>query len=57
MTPTATGPVFAVQCPNAQCRKYLLVEERDRGQTVTCLICKQPFRVAADAGPPAAPRQ
>ena len=57
MTPSATGQVFAVQCPNPQCRKFLLVEEHDRGRTVTCLICKQPFRVAADAGPQEPPRK
>jgi hypothetical protein len=39
--------VFAVRCPNPQCRKYMLVEEHDRGQTVHCLICKQPIRVPA----------
>jgi len=38
--------VFAVQCPNPQCRKFQLVEERDCGKTVPCLLCKSPIRVA-----------
>ena len=42
--------VFAVQCPEPRCRKYMLVEERDRGQVVPCLICKTPIRVGADPG-------
>ena len=46
--------VFAVQCPEPRCRKYMLVEEHDRGQVVQCLICKTPIRVGADpaAGAP-----
>lgn len=49
--------VFAVQCPNPQCRKYQLVEERDRGNVVQCLICKTSIRVAAaSSAPPAAPK-
>jgi hypothetical protein len=46
--------VFAVQCPNPRCRKYMLVEERDRGQVVMCLLCKTPIRVGGD--PNARPR-
>ncbi len=37
--------VFAVQCPEPKCRKYMLVEEEDRGKVVQCLICKTPIRV------------
>ena len=37
--------VFAVQCPEPKCRKYMLVEEHDRGTVVPCLICKTPIRV------------
>jgi len=37
--------VFAVQCPNPKCRKYMLVEEHDRGNVVLCLLCKTPIRV------------
>lgn len=46
---------FAIQCPNPSCRKYQLVEERDRGQVVACLICKTSIRVAgATSSPPPA---
>ena len=37
--------VFAVQCPNAKCRKYMLVEEHDRGKVVACLLCKTAIKV------------
>lgn len=37
--------VFAVQCPEPKCRKFMLVEEDDRGNVVPCLICKTPIRV------------
>ncbi len=37
--------VFAVQCPEPKCRKYMLVEEEDRGTIVLCLVCKTPIRV------------
>jgi len=37
--------VFAVQCPEPKCRKFMLVEEHDRGKVVPCLICKTPIRV------------
>jgi hypothetical protein len=37
--------VFAVQCPEPGCRKFMLVEEHDRGNVVPCLICKTPIRV------------
>jgi hypothetical protein len=53
MSTTAGVPgVFAVQCPNPRCRKYMLVEDRDRGQVVACLLCKTPIRVG---GQPAQP--
>jgi hypothetical protein len=45
MTPSAPGGVFAVQCPNPKCRKYMLVEDHDRGKVVPCLLCKTPIRV------------
>ena len=41
---TPTG-VFAVQCPNPRCRKYMLVEDHDRGNVVLCLLCKTAIRV------------
>ncbi len=37
--------VFAVQCPNPKCRKYMLVEESERGKGTTCLLCKTPIKV------------
>jgi hypothetical protein len=46
--------VFAVQCPNPQCRKFMLVEEHDRNKVVNCLICKTPIRVGS--GPAQSPR-
>jgi hypothetical protein len=37
--------VFAVQCPNPRCRKFMLVEEHDRGKVVNCLLCKTAIKV------------
>lgn len=45
--------VFAVQCPNPKCRKFMLVEDHDRNNVVACLLCKTAIRVG---GGPAAPR-
>jgi hypothetical protein len=42
--------VFAVQCPEPKCRKFMLVEEEDRGNVVACLICKTPIRVGGSGG-------
>lgn len=44
--------VFAVQCPNAKCKRYMLVEDHDRGKVVPCLLCKTPIKVGG--GTPAA---
>lgn len=44
--------VFAVQCPNPKCRKFMLVEDQVRieGQ-VKCLICRTDIKIAdAKAG-------
>ncbi len=43
--------VFAVQCPNPKCRKFMLVEERDRGKVVACLLCKASIKVGGTANP------
>lgn len=51
-SPSAPLGVFAVQCPSPRCRKYMLVEDHQRGQVVTCLLCKTPIRVAAPPPPP-----
>jgi hypothetical protein len=45
MNPSTVGGVFAVQCPNPKCRKYMLVEDHDRDKVVPCLLCKTPIRV------------
>jgi hypothetical protein len=45
--------VFAVQCPNPKCRKYMLVEERDRDKVVPCLLCKTAIRVGSAPAPKA----
>jgi hypothetical protein len=45
--------VFAVQCPNPKCKKYMLVEDHDRSKLVACLLCKTSIKVAA--GPAAKP--
>jgi hypothetical protein len=37
--------VFAVQCPNPKCRKYMLVEDHDRNKIVACLLCKTSIKV------------
>jgi hypothetical protein len=37
--------VFAVQCPNPKCRKYMLVEDHDRNRVVACLLCKTAIKV------------
>lgn len=42
--------VFAVQCPNAKCRKFMLVEDRDRNAVVKCLICKTAIKVGNPGG-------
>ena len=49
--------VAAVRCPNAKCRKFMLVEDADQGKVVACLICKQAVKVPLAAGKPAAPRE
>ncbi len=46
--------VFAVQCPNPRCRKYMLVEDQDRNKVVACLICKSPIRLGASTPAPPA---
>ena len=43
--------VFAVQCPNAKCRKYMLVEDHQRNQVVACLLCKTAIRVGSEPLP------
>ena len=52
MTTSTAAGVFAVQCPNPRCRKFMLVEAHDRGKVVPCLLCKTPIRVGGAAPPP-----
>jgi len=51
----AASGVFAVQCPNPKCKKYMLVEQHDQGKVVPCLLCKTPIRVGGST-PPSASR-
>lgn len=58
MTASIHTSAFAVRCPNPQCRKYMLVEEQDRGKVVTCLACKGKIQVAPSVPPvPPAPKK
>jgi hypothetical protein len=47
--PSNVPGVFAVQCP--KCKKFMLVEERDRENVVACLLCKTPIRVGGNPPP------
>jgi len=47
--------VFAVQCPNPKCRKFMLVEDHDQGQVVQCLLCKTAIKIGASPAPPPSP--
>ena len=42
--------VFAVQCPNPKCKKFMLVEDRDLGKVVSCLLCKTAIKVGGQKG-------
>jgi predicted Zn finger-like uncharacterized protein len=46
---------FIVQCPHADCRKFMLLEDSARGDAVECLLCKKPIKLEArsSAGSPA----
>lgn len=37
---------FRLQCPQANCRKFMLLEDEARGTIVDCLVCKQSLNVA-----------
>jgi hypothetical protein len=45
--------VFAVQCSNPKCKKFMLVEDHQHGKVVPCLICKTPIKVSAAPRPDA----
>ncbi len=55
--PSNVPGVFAVQCPNPRCRKFMLVEERDRDHVVPCLLCKTPIRIGGNPKPTPPPRR
>lgn len=37
--------VLTVQCPATACRKYMMVEDGERGRVVSCLICRTKIAV------------
>ena len=39
--------VFAVQCPNPKCKKFMLVEADQQGKVVPCLLCRTSIKVGA----------
>ena len=43
--------VFAVQCPNPKCAKFMLVEDHEKNKVVTCLLCKTAIKVGAPTVP------
>jgi hypothetical protein len=54
--------VFAVQCPNPKCKKFMLVEDHQRGKVVPCLLCRTAIKVgtsipAISSGPIALPKK
>jgi hypothetical protein len=42
--------VFAIQCPNPKCRKFMLVEDEQRNKVVPCLLCKEPIKIGGGSG-------
>jgi hypothetical protein len=43
--------VFAVQCPNPKCKKFMLVEDHQQGKVVPCLLCRTAIKIGVT--PPA----
>jgi hypothetical protein len=48
--------VFAVQCPNPKCKKYMLVEDHERNKVVACMLCKTGIKVGGGAPPASSAR-
>jgi hypothetical protein len=46
--------VFAVQCPNPKCKKFMLVEDHQQGKVVPCLICRTAIKVGGLTPPTSA---
>ncbi|MCR4414831.1 MAG: zinc-ribbon domain-containing protein [Thermoguttaceae bacterium] len=40
---------FIVQCPYADCRKFMLLEDRVRGSSVKCLVCDRRIDIEPSA--------
>jgi len=57
MPSAKSAGVFAVQCPNPRCRKYMLVEDSERGKVVACLLCKTAIKVGGTPRPPTGGQQ
>jgi len=38
-----------IKCPYPECGRYMLIESSQANGDITCLICKQKFRTAAEA--------
>jgi hypothetical protein len=50
--------VFAVQCPNPKCKKFMLVEDHQQGKVVQCLICRTGVKIGVlSQEKPAAPQE
>jgi len=39
---------FITQCPHADCKKYLLLEDEVQGTMVSCLCCKRPVSLMTE---------
>src|SRR5262245_51963456 len=41
---------FIIQCPYADCGKFMLLEDADRGAAVNCLVCKRSIKLDPSHG-------
>ncbi|HVX09611.1 MAG TPA: hypothetical protein VHC22_00280 [Pirellulales bacterium] len=46
---------FIFQCPYADCRKFMLLEDSTRGSAVDCIVCRRPMQVDASSAGSATP--
>jgi hypothetical protein len=44
--------VFAVQCPNPKCKKFMLVEDHQQGKVVSCLLCRTTIKIGVISSEP-----
>jgi len=44
--------VFAVQCPNPKCKKFMLVEDHQQGKVVSCLLCRTAIKIGVISSEP-----